>query len=285
MNDAEATALPITVLEPKRRWWTIDWRELWHFRDLAWVLAMRDIQVRYKQSVLGALWAVLQPVLTMLVLSLFFGSFIGLEDRVRESGSDLPYPIFLYSGLLPWTFFAASVSLASLSLVSNAFILRKLYVPKLLIPVAATGAPALDFLVASSILVIMMIWYGTPISINVLIVPLFLLTMYLTAIGVGYLMSALTVEYRDFRYVIPFGIQIWFYASPVIYPLTVVPEQYRWILALNPMTASIEGFRSTVTGTPLDIRSLSISLLMAAFIFVIGLLYFSRVERRFADIA
>ena len=270
------------VLRPRSGFSVIQVGRLWHYRDLLRFLAMRDVKVRYKQTVLGALWAILQPFVMMVVLSLFLGHVIDVEMSDKTRG--IPYPIFLYAGLLPWTFFAAAVNASTNSLVANAGMLRKVYFPRLILPLSAIGAPLVDYVLAFGILFGLMVWYGVPPTAGLLLLPAFALLTILAALGVGIGLSGLTVSYRDFRHVVPFMLQVWFYITPVIWPVTIVDERYHWLLRLNPMGGTIEAFRAAVLGTPIDTTALIISSSVTALCLLGGLIYFSRAERRFADV-
>jgi lipopolysaccharide transport system permease protein len=254
--------------------------ELWHYRELLYFLTWRDVKVRYKQTALGAAWAILQPFLTMVVFSVFFGRLAGLGART----GGVPYPIYVYAGLLPWTFFATAVGSSSNSVVGSVNLISKVYFPRLIIPLAAVGSGLVDLAVSFVVLLGMMIYFGTAVSWQLVLVPLFLLGTVLTATGVGALLAALTVSYRDFRYVVPFMLQLWMYVTPVIYPSTIVPERWRWLLSLNPMTGLIDGFRSAFLARPMDWPSVAFSLLLSGLLFLGGTSYFRNVERRFADI-
>jgi lipopolysaccharide transport system permease protein len=268
----------VTVIEPPKGWHMLDWRELWAYRELFWVLTMRDVRVRYKQTVLGAAWAIIRPVTTMIIFSVVFG-------RLAKMPSDgLPYPIFVYAGLLPWTFFSAAVGSSGQSLVGSAHLVSKVYFPRLIIPLSSIGSGLIDLLIATAILLLMMLWYGVGWSWNLLAAPLLLVFVIFTALGVGTLLSAVTVAYRDFTHVTPFLVQIWMYITPVIFPVSLVPERWQWLLFLNPMTGLVEGFRAAFLGKAFDLMGLSISFAIAAAIFLAGVAYFEKVERRFADI-
>jgi len=268
----------VTVIEPPTGWRLLDWRELWAYRELLWVLTTRDIKVRYKQTVLGAAWAVIRPLFTMVVFTVIFGKFAQMPSE------GFPYPIFIYSALLPWTFFSTAISSAAQSVVGSATLVSKVYFPRLLIPLSSVGGGLADLLVSTVILLLMMTWYGVGWSLNLLAaVPLMLVVVFI-ALGFGTLLAAVTVSYRDFTHLTPFIVQIWMYLTPVIFPLSVVPARWRWLLYLNPMTGVIEGFRSAFLGKPFDLRGLGVSLAVAVVIFAIGVAYFEKVERRFADI-
>jgi lipopolysaccharide transport system permease protein len=268
----------VTLIRPRRGWRSLDFKELWAYRELLWVLTLRDIKVRYKQTVLGVAWAVIQPVMTMIVFSIFFG-------RLARMPSDgFPYPVFVYAALLPWTFFANAVGGSANSLVGSANLISKVYFPRLIIPLSSVGAGLVDFAISAVILLVMMLVYGVGWSVNLLLAPALVLAVIFTALGVGTLLSALTVAYRDFRYVVPFLIQLWMFVTPVVYPASLVPEHWQWLFYLNPMAGLIEGFRAAFLGRPFDIVGLSISFTVAVAFFLAGILYFEKVERRFADI-
>ena len=268
----------VTLIRPRRGWRSLDFKELWAYRELLWVLTLRDIKVRYKQTVLGVAWAVIQPVMTMIVFSIFFG-------RLARMPSDgFPYPVFVYAALLPWTFFANAVGGSANSLVGSANLISKVYFPRLIIPLSSVGAGLVDFAISAVILLVMMLVYGVGWSVNLLLAPALVLAVIFTALGVGTLLSALTVAYRDFRYVVPFLIQLWMFVTPVVYPASLVPERWQWLFYLNPMAGLIEGFRAAFLGRPFDVVGLSISFTVAVAFFLAGILYFEKVERRFADI-
>lgn len=269
---------PELVIEARKGWIPIDWRELAHYRELLYFLVWRDVKVRYKQTVLGAAWAILQPLFGMIVFTVIFG-------RLAQIPSDgLPYAVFVFSGLLPWTFFANGVTAAGQSLISQQHLLTKVYFPRLLMPTSAFGAPLVDLCIASGVFAIIMLCYGVAPAWTAVFLPLLVVMTILTGLGAGYVLSALTVSYRDFRFVIPFLMQAWMYLSPVVYPVTLVPEKYRWLLALNPMAGVIDAYRSAILGTPWKPLPLLVSAAVAMGTFIFGLYYFRKVERRFADI-
>jgi lipopolysaccharide transport system permease protein len=268
----------VTLIEPPKGWRSIDLRELWAYRELLAVLTIRDIKVRYKQTVLGFAWAIVQPVALMGVFSLFFGKLANMPS------DGYPYPIFVYAGLLPWIFFANTLTASTNSVVGSAAMLSKVYFPRLVIPLATVGAGLVDFIISAFLLFLLMAWYGVSLSLSLLAAPMLLAGVVFTALGVGTLLSALTVAYRDFRYVVPFMIQFWMFATPVVYPASLVPEGWRWFLYLNPMAGLIEAFRAVILARPFDIPSLVLSLGVAFVLFLLGIAYFEKVERRFADI-
>ena len=239
---------------------------------------MRDIKVRYKQTVLGFAWAIIQPVMMMVVFSIFFG-------RLAQMPSDgFPYPIFVYAALLPWTFFANSITSSASSLVGSSHLISKVYFPRLIIPLSSIGSGLVDFATATGILLLLMVYYGVSWTLNLLMAPILVAGLVLTALGVGTFLAALNVAYRDFRYVVPFLVQFWMFATPVAYPASLVPAQWQWVLYLNPMAGVIEGFRSTFLGRPFEFSGLLVSLAIAVMLFAAGIAYFEKVERRFADI-
>lgn len=268
----------VTIIEPPKGWRGFDVKELWAYRELLWVLMIRDIKVRYKQTVLGASWAILQPTLTMMIFTIFFG-------RLANMPSDgFPYPVFVYAALLPWFFFANTVTASGNSVVGSANLVGKVYFPRLIIPLSTLGVGLLDFAISAVVLLMLMVFYGVGWSINLIATPLLIVAVVFTALGVGTLLSALNVAYRDFRYVIPFLVQFWLFATPVVYPANLVPEKWQWLFFLNPMAGFIEGFRSVFLGKPFDVIALVTSFISATLICIVGMAYFERVERRFADI-
>jgi lipopolysaccharide transport system permease protein len=278
LHDSPFDHQHVTVIEPHRGWRMLDWRELWAYRELLWVLTARDIKVRYKQSVLGAAWAVIRPFTTMVIFSVVFGRLAGIPSE------GYPYPVFVYAALLPWTFFSTAIATSGQSLVGSAHLINKVYFPRLIIPLASAGAAMVDLLVSTGILLLMMAWYGVGWSWNLLAAPLLLLAVVFAALGVGTLLSALTVSYRDFNHITPFLIQVWMYITPVVFPVSLVPAKWQWLLYVNPMTGLVEGFRSAFLAKPFDVTGLAVSFAVAVAFFVAGVAYFERVERRFADI-
>jgi lipopolysaccharide transport system permease protein len=278
LRDAYFDHHHVTVIEPPKGWQMLDWRELWAYRELLWVFMARDVKVRYRQTVLGAAWAILRPVTTMIIFSVVFG-------RLAQMPSDgYPYPVFVYAGLLPWTFFAGGIAASGHSLIGASHLISKVYFPRMVIPLASAGSGLVDLLISTGILMLMMLWYGVGWSVNLLAAPFLLFAVVFTALGIGTLLSALTVEYRDFAHITPFLVQVWMYVTPVIFPVSLVPQKWQWLLYLNPMTGLVEGFRSAFLGKPFDLMGLAVSFAVAAVIFAIGIAYFQKVERRFADI-
>jgi len=252
--------------------------DLWRHRDLFFFLAWRDVKVRYKQTALGVTWAILQPLLTMVVFTFFFGRLA----KVPSDGE--PYAIFSYAGLLPWNFFSSAVTNSGNSLVGNASLITKVYFPRLVIPGAAVAAALVDFILASLILLLMMAWYGVSFTPALLMFPLLTLLITLIALGTGMWMSALNVKYRDIRYALPFVLQLWMFVTPIIYPLSFVPAGWRWLLRLNPLSGAIAGFRAAIFGHPFPWSDVAISLGIALAVLVYSAYAFRRMEMQFADI-
>jgi lipopolysaccharide transport system permease protein len=278
MHDRYFGKRHLTVIEPPSGWHFLNLKELWAYRELFWVLTVRDVKVRYKQTVLGAGWAIIQPVMTMVVFSIIFGGF------AKMPSDGFPYPVFVYAGLLPWTFFANSLTRSGSSVVSSAQLVSKIYFPRLIIPLASVGMNIVDLAISTAVLLLLMLYFGVTWSVNLLAAPLLVVLVVFMALGVGTCIAALNVAYRDFSFLTPFLIQLWMFATPVIYPASLVPEKWHWLLYLNPMAGIIEGFRSAFLGTPFDLLLMGLSLLMAVVLFLTGVLYFEKVERRFADI-
>ena len=272
-------ALPKIVIEPSRGWFSLHLNELWQYRELLYFLAWRDIKVRYKQTVLGAAWAILQPFFTMVVFTLFFGKLA----KVPSEG--VPYPVFSYAGLLPWTFFAQAMNQSSDSLVGNAHLITKVYFPRLAVPLSATLAPFVDFCIAFMVLIGMMFYYQIFPTGTLVWLPAFLLLAFATSLGVGLWLSALNVQYRDVRYTVPFLTQLWLFATPVIYPSSAVHGPWRIILGLNPMTGVVEGFRWALLGIGAAPGGMIYTSMGVTFLLIItGAIYFKRMEKTFADI-
>jgi lipopolysaccharide transport system permease protein len=272
--------LPETVIEAKPGWHFVDLGELWRYRELMFFLTWRDVKVRYKQTMLGASWAVLQPLATMVVFSLFFG-------RLAEMPSGgVDYSLFVFAGLLPWFFFSNAISSGSQSVVGNQSLVTKIYFPRLIIPIGAVGATLVDFAIGFMLLLAMMPFYHAVPSWSLVWAPFLMLTLVVAALGVGTLLSALTVAYRDFRYVVPFLVQLWMFATPSVYMQAdlIVNPRWRAMLPLNPAYGLIANFRVAMLGGEFDFYSLAVSGTTAVLMLLIGCLYFRRVERGFADI-
>lgn len=276
-----AAATAVHVIKPASRWQLINLRELWQSRELLYFLAWRDFKVRYKQTVLGVAWAVIQPAMMMIVFSIFFGRIAKLPS------GDLPYPLFVFAGLLPWTFFSGSVNRTGNSMIQSVQIVTKVYFPRLAIPISSIGAGLIDFAIAFGLLIALMIYYGVAPGAGLLLVPGLLVLMTLAALGVGTLLAALNVAYRDFRYVIPFMVQIWMFATPGVY-MSVrglhLPEPLMKLLALNPMTGVIGSFRAATLNQPIPWADLGISSAVIVVLLLVGCFYFRSVEDGFADI-
>ena len=267
------------LIEPTRSWLALDLSDLWQYRELLFFLTWRDIKVRYKQTVLGAAWAILQPLLTMVILSIIFGIIANLPSE------GIPYPIFTYSALLPWQLFAFALTQSSNSLIGSQNLVSKVYFPRLIIPIASVLPALVDFAVAFVVLLGMMFFYQIPITIRILALPLFLLLAVASALAVGLWFSALNVKYRDVRYVVPFLAMLWQYATPVAYSSTLVPERWQFIYALNPMTSVVEGFRWALLGTKSNLGPTVWSSAAVVILLLIGgLIYFKRMEETFADV-
>jgi lipopolysaccharide transport system permease protein len=277
-GDPPPATLPVTILERKPGWRVIDLGELWRYRELLYFLTLRDIKVRYKQTVLGAAWAILQPLATMLVFSLFFGRVAG------NRSSTVPYSLFVMAGLVPWMFFSNAIAAAGQSVVANEKLVTKIYFPRLFIPMGAVGAGLVDLAISFVVLVIMMLWYGMAPGWTFGLVPLLTFGLVIAALGVGTLLSALTVAYRDFRHVVPFLVQFWMFATPCIYMQTGVSSRLGPLLPLNPAYGLIANLRQAMLGGPIDVYSLAVSATVSVLLLLVGCLYFRRVETEFADI-
>jgi lipopolysaccharide transport system permease protein len=274
----ERKNIPITIIQPAEGWAPVDLNELWAYRELLHTFILRDIKVRYKQTALGAAWAVIQPFFMMVVFTLFFGKLANV------SSEGIPYPLFSYAALLPWTLFAEGITRSTNSMVGNAAIMTKVYFPRLILPISSVISPLMDFSIAFVILLGMMLYYGFFPTINVVWLPAFILLALATSLGVGLWLSALNVQYRDFQYTVPFLIQLWLFASPVIYSSSAVPEPYRWIYSLNPMVGVIDGFRWALLGTSPPSLLTVVSVLVVIALVVSGAYYFKRMEKTFADV-
>jgi lipopolysaccharide transport system permease protein len=273
-----AAEQPELVIKPRRGWIAVDWRELWTHRELLYFLIWRDVKVRYKQTLLGAAWAILQPLATMVVFSIFFGKL------ARMPSDGVPYPLFAYVALVPWTFFANGLTLSSNSLVANQTLLRKVFFPRLVIPVSAVASGLLDFAIAFVVLLGLAAKYGVTPTAHMVWIPLLVLLALVTALGVGLWFAALNVLYRDIQYIVPFLVQVWLYATPIVYPSSLVPERWRTLYAINPMVGVVEGFRWALLGTgtapgPMMLVSTTAALAML----IGGLFFFRRMEKSFSD--
>ena len=270
--------VPTIIIRPMNGWVPVDLKEIWEYRELLQTFVVRDIKVRYKQTALGAAWAVIQPLLMMVVFTLFFGKLA----KIPSEG--IPYPIFSYAALLPWTLFAEGLSRSTGSMISNAGIMTKVYFPRLILPISGVISPLVDFAIAFVILLGMMLYFGFFPTVNIIWLPVFILLALATSLGVGLWLSALNVQYRDFQYTVPFLIQLWLFASPVVYPSTLLPEPYRMIYGLNPMAGVIEGFRWALLGTSPPSSLVAVSVVAVIAILISGAFYFRRMEKTFADV-
>lgn len=268
----------ITIIKPRKGWRSLDLPELWRYRELAAAMAIRDIKVRYKQTVLGVAWAIIQPLTAMVIFTVIFGKLASIPS------DGYPYPVFVFSGLLGWNFFNSAVSSGGMSLLSAGGLISKVYFPRIVVPLATIGVSAVDFFVAVLILFSLMLFYGVEFTTQLFLFPLFFVGLTLTAIGMSSWLSAVTVAYRDFRYVIPFMMQTWMYLTPVIYPVSFIPENWRWLLMFNPILGWVEGIRSSFLGQPIDWQLVGVSAALTLVILLAGIRYFERAETRFADI-
>src|SRR5215471_1791222 len=272
-------SVPTLRIAPSRGWVSLKLGELWEYRELLYFLVWRDIKVRYKQTALGATWAIIQPLFTMLIFSLFFGHL------AKMPSDNIPYPIFAFAALVPWTFFANGLSQSSNSLVGSSNLITKVYFPRLVIPISAVVSGVVDLALAFLVLLGMMAYYRVPPTINALLLPAFLVLAFVTALGVGLWLSALNVEYRDIRYVLPFIVQFWMFATPIAYPSTLLHEPWRTIYSLNPMVGVIEGFRWALLGTNTNPGMMILASSIASLLILIGgAFYFRRMEKTFADV-
>jgi len=268
-----------TIIEPKKGFSSVNLKELWQFRELLYFLAWRDVKVKYKQRAVGIVWAILQPFLTMVVFSVLFGGFA----RIPSEG--VPYPVFVYLGLLPWQYFASVLSQSTQSVVSEKNLITKIYFPRIIMPASSAISSLLDFAIAAAVLAVMMIYYGAGVGPGILLFPLLILLTMINAVGFGMWFSALNVRYRDIQYALPFLIQIWMFVTPVIYPVSITGGRFRILLSLNPMAGVIEAMRPAVLGhLPIPWGLLLLSAVSGLVVFIGGVFYFRRVERYFADV-
>jgi lipopolysaccharide transport system permease protein len=269
----------LVTIKPAKGWVPLNLKDLWHYRELIYFLTWRDLKVRYKQSVLGVLWAILKPFMNMVVFTIFFG------ELAKIPSDGIPYPIFSYTGLLPWGFFAAALDVSARSMLQSGSMVSKIYFPRIIVPLSSVFANLVDFLIAFVILIGMMIYYQIVPTINTLWLPVFILLAMITAIGVGLWFSALLVMYRDVNYMLPFVSEIWKFISPVVYSATLIPEKWQWLYSINPMAGVVSGFRWALLGQPetISFGSLAISGGISLVVFISGLYFFRRMERIFAD--
>ncbi|MCD4672590.1 MAG: ABC transporter permease [Anaerolineaceae bacterium] len=278
-KDIEKVELPVTILQPAKGLGALNLRDLWLYRELIYFMTWRNLKVRYKQTLLGASWAVLRPFMTMVVFSIFFG------DLAQVPSDGIPYPIFAFAALVPWGLFSDAVSLAGRSLVQNRHMITKIYFPRVILPLSSILAGLVDFLIAFVVLGGMMVYYKIPPAVYVWTLPLFLLLALITSTGVGLWLAALNVQYRDVNYITPFLTQFWLFVTPIAYPASMVPSKWQLIYSLNPMAGVVEGFRWALLGTEQGAPGsrLIVSSLVAIVLLVTGLVYFKRMERNFAD--
>lgn len=267
------------VIKAKKGFFSVNLHEIWEYRELLFFLALRRIKVRYKQTIMGTSWAVLQPFLTMIVFTIIFGKFAKIPSE------NIPYPIFSYSGLVLWTYFSTSLSQAGNSLVENPILVTKVYFPRIFIPTSSCLAGLVDYGIAMSIIVLMMVYYGFVPNIKIIIVPLVIFTTFILASGISYWLSSLCVKYRDIKFILPFFTQLLMFTAPVIYPSNIVSEKYRWLLYLNPMTGLINAHRASLLGyKEVNFVTLSVSIIISLFIFVTGIIFLKNTEKGFADL-
>jgi lipopolysaccharide transport system permease protein len=275
------TNVPVSepiVLKPSKGWASLNLYRLWEYRELLYFLSWRDIKVRYKQTALGAAWAIIQPFMTMAIFTLFFGTLA----KIPSDG--IPYPLFVFAALVPWTFFANGLAQSSGSLVENADLLKKVYFPRLVVPISSVISGTVDFIIALIVLLAMMLFYGVMATLNIIWLPVFLVLAFGAALGVGFWLSALNVEFRDVRYVIPFLTQLWLFATPIAYPSSLLSEPWRTLYGLNPMVGVVEGFRWALLGTQTSPGPmLLVSALATLVVLITGAFYFRRMEKTFAD--
>jgi lipopolysaccharide transport system permease protein len=278
-NLSSVSVVPVTIIRPSRGWISLNLRDLWEYRELLYFLTWRDIKVRYKQTVLGAAWAIIQPFFTMVVFSLFFGKL------AKVPSDDIPYPIFSYAALVPWTFFANGLSQSSTSLVASANLIQKVYFPRLVVPISSVISGAADFVLAFVVLLGMMLYFGIVPTWNVVWLPLLLLLALVTSLGVGLWLTAMNVQFRDVRYAVPFLVQAWMFATPIAYPSSLLDEPWRTLYGINPMAGVVEGFRWALLGTEtVPGPIILVSALVAVGLLISGAFYFRRMEKTFADV-
>jgi lipopolysaccharide transport system permease protein len=273
------SSLPYVIIKPSSRWSPVNFSELWIYRELLYFFIWRDIKVRYKQTIMGVLWAIIQPLFTMVIFSLFFGGLAGVPS------DDVPYPLFSLAALVPWTFFANALTLGSNSLVNNADMIRKIYFPRLTLPAAAVMAGVLDFVLAFVLLLIMMLLYRQTPTANVIWLPFFVLLALITSLGVSFWLSAMNVQFRDIRYTIPFLTQAWLFITPIAYPSSLLSEPWKTLYGLNPMAGVVEGFRWALLGTSTAPGPITVaSTITAVLLLISGVFYFRKMEKTFADV-
>jgi len=278
MHTVRLPAEPLVVIQPTKRWSLLSFKDIWAYRELLFFLTWRDVKVRYKQTALGAAWAILQPLFMMIIFTIFFGRLAAVDS------AGIPYPAFALAGLVPWTFFSNAITASGNSLVGSANLITKVYFPRLIVPAAAMLAGLVDFVLAFALLVLLMFYYQIVPTIQLLFLPVLVLLTALFSLGVGTWFSALNVKYRDVRFALPFLIQLWLFVSSVILPSSAIPPKWRWLLRLNPMSGIIEGYRSALFGLPFDWPALGIASGLTILTLLYAIYAFGRVERSFADI-
>lgn len=282
MTTAEADRsddqVPTLIIRPPKKWVPVNLSEIWNYRELLASFTRRDIKIRYKQTALGFLWVIIQPLFMVLIFSIFFGGLANVPS------DDIPYPLFVLAALLPWTLFAEGLTRSTTSMVTNSQIMTKVYFPRLIMPISGVLSPLVDFVVSISILAVFMAYYGFVPTVNVVLLPLFILLALATSLGVGLWLSALNAKYRDFQYTVPFIIQLWMFASPVVYSASLLPESVRFLYGLNPMAGVIQGFRWALLGTEMPGSMILVSVGMVALLLITGSFYFRRMEQYYADI-
>lgn len=271
---------PIVTIQPSKTRVALQLGDLWQYRELLYFLTWRDVKVRYKQTLLGVAWAIMQPLFTMVIFTLLFGRLAGMQAHT----GGIPYPIFAFAGLLPWTFFSNAISNSGNSLVGSANLITKVYFPRMIIPGAAAAAGLVDFVIGFVLLIGLMLYYKVALNVTLLLLPALVLLTTLLAIGVGMWLSALNVKYRDIRFALPFMVQLWMFLSPIFYPSTLLPEKWQRAFELNPLTGIIEGYRSSLFGLPINWRSLGIATAITITMLVYASYSFRRMERTFADV-
>lgn len=275
----ETSQMRRTVIQPAKGWFALDFKELWEYRELLWMLALREVQLRYRQTFLGVTWVILQPLLTTVIFTVIFGRLMNV------SSENINYELFAFAGLLPWNVFSQSLQRAGISLTRDIRLVTRIFFPRIIIPIANAISTLIDFLVSFVILVILLFLYEIPVSLNILAIPVLLVLNLVISIGVGIIFAALNVYYRDFTYVLPFVIQIWMFASPLAYSSKVIPPEWAWVYDLNPMVGIIDGFRWAIFGTiDFPLNSLAYALAVGIGVFTVGLVIFRRLERNFADV-
>jgi len=278
MQSVRLPAEPLVVIQPTKRWSLLSFKDIWAYRELLFFLTWRDVKVRYKQTALGAAWAILQPLFMMIIFTIFFGRLAAVDS------AGIPYPAFALAGLVPWTFFSNAITASGNSLVGSANLITKVYFPRLIVPTAAMLAGLVDFVLAFVLLILLMFYYQIVPTMQLLFLPVLVLLTALFSLGVGTWFSALNVKYRDVRFALPFLIQLWLFVSSVILPSSAIPPKWRWLLTLNPMSGIIEGYRSALFGLPFDWPALAIASGLTILTLLYAIYAFGRVERSFADI-